>query len=555
MADNEPGEPTTETPPAQITEYGPAWAQELTRSGKEQPPPWAVQFFDAIYQVIIRAAEAIWIHFFRQLLTRFSDLGKWLTSQADTLEDASWKGIETFLKENGFANPALIQNMLRWRGLPFPVNTALNLTMLKTWLEQYVEKVGTATFHEMERNLNEEYRPTLPDVNSAIRASLIDPGWRDAVKKILRQSGLSDEHIEMLFTAAQTPYDPQVIMDLFLRGELTQNEVYERFHRMGIPESWVDEIQKTWVLIPPIQDIISMADRLAWDEKYIELGGMDRDRDPIVTEWGAKKGLSEDWIKLYWRAHWQPIDLSLAMEMMHRGVMTEEEALYWLKAQHIPPELQKKYMQIAYRVFTRVDVRRMHATGVLNDEELIKSYTDLGYDQEHAEKMAEFTKQYNAKDKKDVTASQIIKAYRNSMINRSDAKDLLLTIKYTNDYAEWVLTNADFEEGLELQTIYISAVQTRYTNNLVDDLGARTLLTKLNLPGARIDALLEKWSATRLATQKLPSKTDLDKFLKAKIIDPDTYRMVMYRLGYDYRYTDWYLQGTGKAAPAKTVTD
>ena len=62
--------------------------------------------------------------------------------------------------------------------------------------------------------------------------------------------------------------------------------------------------------------------------------------------------------------------------------------------------------------------------------------------------------------------------------------------------------------------------------------------------------------ATREAKTKLPSKTDLDKFLKAKIIDADQYKTEMYRLGYSFQYTMWYLevnQGAIKAPPAAPV--
>ena len=179
-----------------------------------------------------------------------------------------------------------------------------------------------------------------------------------------------------------------------------------------------------------------------------------------------------------------------------------------------------------------------------------------GYDEDHATKLADFTVRYNADEETKITASQIVKAYRNSMITREDTAALLRTIKKSEDDIEWLLINADFEESLELQTLYINAIKTKHLDLIITDLEARTELTKLNLPGARIDALMAAWLATREAKTKLPSKTDLDKFLKAKIINADQYRTEMYRLGYSFQYTQWYLevnQGAIKAAPATPV--
>jgi hypothetical protein len=165
---------------------------------------------------------------------------------------------------------------------------------------------------------------------------------------------------------------------------------------------------------------------------------------------------------------------------------------------------------------------------------------DQGYDEEHAKKMAEFTIRYNSDERAKLTKAQIIKAYRESMLSRDEAKELLKSIKLSEDIAEWNLLYADFEEQLEIQQLYVDAAKERYVDNLWDEPTTRAALMKLNLPGARIDALLEKWGTTRIADRKLPSKTDLDKFLRNGIIDKDTYRNEMYKLGYSFSYTDWY---------------
>jgi hypothetical protein len=58
----------------------------------------------------------------------------------------------------------------------------------------------------------------------------------------------------------------------------------------------------------------------------------------------------------------------------------------------------------------------------------------------------------------------------------------------------------------------------------------------------KIQSLLERWEISRIKDQKIPSKTDLDKFLRNKVIDEDKYRYEMTKLGYGWVYTDWYLQ-------------
>jgi hypothetical protein len=126
------------------------------------------------------------------------------------------------------------------------------------------------------------------------------------------------------------------------------------------------------------------------------------------------------------------------------------------------------------------------------------------------------------------------------MITREDAGDLLAQLNFDPDTAEWLLSSADWEEQLEIQQIYVSSIQKRYLDALLGENETRAALMKLNLPGVRIDALIEKWKPDRITERKMPSKTDLDKMYRAKIIDPDTYKSEMYRLGYSWQYTSWY---------------
>jgi hypothetical protein len=184
----------------------------------------------------------------------------------------------------------------------------------------------------------------------------------------------------------------------------------------------------------------------------------------------------------------------------------------------------------------------MHSMGVLTDEELIKAYKDIGYDQTHAEKLAEFTKRYNADAHKKLTLAQIIKAYRSTLLSRPEAATYLGNLGFAQEFVEWHLTNADFEETLENQAFYINAAKNKYIDGLWDDLTVRKALGVLNLPGARIEALITQWSTQRITDTKIPSKTDLDKFFRAKIISEDNYKEEMARLGYSWRYTEWYLK-------------
>ena len=432
-------------------------------------------------------------------------------------------------------------NLLEWRGLPFIAQTFFNITIIGRWLIAYVENVSTVTQETTRQKLNKEFQPFLPDVQSAIKAAFIAPEKADEIREILHKHGIKDEYIDLMFLSNYSLYDPATVQAQYLRGEMTIEKVYERLREMGFTDTRIKEMMTLWNVIPPIPDLIRFAVREAFTPEIAEKFGQYEDFPQPVAEWGAKQGLSEEWSKKYWAAHWELPSIQMGYDLLHRGLIKREELELLLRALDIMPFWREKLVQLSYNPFTRVDVRRMHKTGILSEDEVYQSYLNIGYNDEKALKMTQFTLALNAGDDKNLTLSQVTKAYKKSIITHDEAKDMILKLKYNDDQAEFFIAQIDFDEQLDLQDDYLAAAQKRYVNNLWDENATRLALTKLNLTGTRIDALITKWKPARELDFKVPSKTDLDKFLKNKIITEDAYKMEMYRLGYSALYTDWYL--------------
>ncbi len=418
----------------------------------------------------------------------------------------------------------------------------VSMNLLRNFLETSSKAMGG----KYVQTVNKEFRPNLPDPSTVVNAAFIAPEKTGEVREILKRHGLKEEDIDLLFIARYQLYDVQTLKTLYLWKLIDKEKVYERMREMGFTDTRTNEIIQTWAIIPPVQDILTMVAKEAFEPDQIARYGLDLEFPADQSEWLEKQGLNRFWQEKYWAAHWNYPSPQQVLELLHRGIVDKDEVNEYYRVVEMPKFWREKLQEASYNVFTRVDTRRMHGMGVLTDEDLIKAYMDQGYNLERASQLAEFTKRYNADTAKHVTMGQIVKAYRNSMINRTEATDLLKSIKFTPDHAEWLLSNADFEETLELQGLYINALKTRYLDGLINDLEARTELAKLNLPGARIDALMSFWKAQFIKGAKLPSKTDLDKFIKQGIIDKDQYRNEMYRLGYSFQYTDWFLRSTGK---------
>lgn len=404
----------------------------------------------------------------------------------------------------------------------------------------HVKQISLPGQRFIEQNLNAEFRSNLPEYRDLIGAAFIAPEKTGEVREVMARHGIPEEMIDLLFLANYRVYDETTISMLWLRGVLSDDEMFMRMRELGYTDTRIKEIVQTWSLLPSPNDLFYMVAHEAFEPDIYQSMGLDAEFPVEQVEWLRKQGISEEWARKYWIAHWEQPSIQQGYEMLHRGVIGFEELNVLFKTVEIPPYWRDKLTAIAYQPYTRVDVRRMHDMGVLNDEEVFKAYKDLGYDDEKALNMLRFTLEYNAQNDKELTMSQIKSSYKERAIDKFEAMELLKGIGYSEDHADYLLTFEDYLQAKELQDDMIDNIRDRYQNNLSTLSESETALNQLGLPGAQIKVLLDKWSIKVYSDRKVPSKSDLSKFLRNGIIDSDQYRREMEKLGYNYMYAEWF---------------
>jgi len=392
------------------------------------------------------------------------------------------------------------------------------------------------------QKMNSTFEPALPGVNDIIRAGFIAPEKNAQIRDIAHRYGLKDEDIDLLYLANYAAYPPEQIKILSLRGILTPTQTYEAMRELGFIDSRTKKIIESWQVIPGPQDIFWMVGKEAFEEDAVSLMGLDDEFPAGQLDWLKKQGISEEWAQKYWRAHWDQPSIGQGFEMLQRGVIEWDELDMLFRTVEIPPYWRKKLTQIAYNPIGRVDLRRINKAQVIKDDELAAYYEKMGYSPQNALIMAEWTVAYNADEDKQLAKGQIIDAYDKRAINRDDTAELLASLGYGEAQVEFMLTMADYQENIDLQTEMIANIKDRFLENLIDKNSAELQLNKLNLSGQRVSVLLARWETLAYKDRKMPSKTDLDKFYKAGIINADTYMIEMDRLGYSFRLAEMYVR-------------
>jgi hypothetical protein len=76
--------------------------------------------------------------------------------------------------------------------------------------------------------------------------------------------------------------------------------------------------------------------------------------------------------------------------MLHRGIISRDDLFMLLRALDIMPFWRDKLINMAYTLFTRIDIRRMYNIGVMNEGDVKRAYLELGYNDYNANLMTQF---------------------------------------------------------------------------------------------------------------------------------------------------------------------
>ena len=233
-----------------------------------------------------------------------------------------------------------------------------------------------------------------PSSNTAIIAALRGGYKPEELDAILLQQGYTDEHREALKLALRTMLSQGDIIDLYLRGEIAEDEVRRLMEAAGIDNTTELYLKILAKRIPGISDVIRMAVRGAFTPEISDKFGLGEGFPDKVAELAAKTGIDAELAAWYWAAHWDLPSIGEGFEMLHRGLIKEEDLDQLLEAQAVMPHWRENLKVLAHNPLTRVDLRRMYQLGIIGLDVVLDGYKKLGYDDTNAARLTEFCKRY-----------------------------------------------------------------------------------------------------------------------------------------------------------------
>jgi len=407
-------------------------------------------------------------------------------------------------------------------------------------------------------------------VDVIIRLRLLGKITDEEYKRLLRFEGYSAARAERFLEAAKNYLTAGEIIAAYYRekgpGKPSDSDLQAIAQELE-SRGFSPEDAKRYALIahpyPSPTDVIQWAVREAFSPEIVERWDMDAAYPAELNQWGQAVGWTPEILKYFWRAHWRWPSPTQAQEFVWRTNVkwwtgpkfSEQDYQEMLRLADYVPGTIPMFMSTLYRPFTRVDVRRMHKLGILSDEDLVDAYKELGFDDWHAQRMAEFTIQYNLKTAedpdRDLTRAVVEKAYRTGVIDASQFEEFLKTMGYSEQDARFLRQVNDQDMALDRVWDWVSLLRSQVASGLISIDDARRKLTDLGLQPVWVEHYINLFSAYREQPTKLPSKTDVKKWVSYEIISPEEAKDYLRRLGYSETEIQHYMEEWGLAGERK----
>ena len=433
----------------------------------------------------------------------------------------------------------------RWLGLQ-RLTTEQTQTLYKRGLlteSGFYNELARIGWDKDDRISMKEFTYLIPNAMLLTQGNLVQGINKERILTDISIADIHPNYAQTYLDAILTKPASIDLVNYMLRIDPKLTRLPTELQKIGIHPDYTDVYKTLAYPIPPVADIISMAVREAFTPAIAERFGQYEDFPPDFEKYAAMKGLTTEWARRYWAAHWSLPSPMQGFEMLHRGIIDKSDLFMLMKALDIMPFWRDKLMQMSYRRLTRVDVRRMYKIGVLSKAEVYEAYLKHGYETIDAKRMTEFTVQWALPAHASITRSDILTAYKNRMISRTEASDLLTDMGEELFHRDFMLDAVDYKKDLEVTENRIKGIGTLYKRRVYDTDKATDELSKLDLPAEEIELVMQQWTYDiKAEPPRRWTTAQTLSFIKAGLITKERGIIELHGIGYDTEHIDVYIR-------------
>jgi len=279
--------------------------------------------------------------------------------------------------------------------------------------------------------------------------------YQEAIDK-LKQIGHKQEDSELILKEAFPKFNVDELFRLAHLGKIDGETLIKRVRELGFNE--IDAILQGYLKQPRpgINDLIQFAVKEVYSPETYNKFGQYLEFPKDFAEQSKLLGLDEQFAKQYWAAHWDLPSPTMGYDMLHRGIINQEDLKALLKALDVMPFWRDKLIQLSYNIVARVDTRRLYAYGIWDKNKVYQNYLHEGYSPEDANSLTQFTIQYDDeqdnkhKSKLQTAAHNVyIKSFKYGLIDRQTALNKIVALGYKENDIKLELDLEQYENYVD----------------------------------------------------------------------------------------------------------
>jgi len=441
--------------------------------------------------------------------------GKTLQEIIDSCDKAAW---EANSKYHTLVAAAMVSELIPWIDVG---SASLHAMSAPRWgagnrmaTDYFYSGYRYATDPILQRYWFSKETPLLPEAYrlslAASKGILTDAKYKEA----MAQSGLNAEWADMWVKQNYLYPDFGQITNMYWR-KLLDEKTYEPLMRLaGYRKEDIGKLKKLTEIIPPLTDLITMAVREAFGDHTYEK------QMPALVDWGAKQGLSEEWVKNYWYAHWDRIPLTQMYANLWRGYWDKDAFDRMLRIKDVHPDDRKAILDVAYLPPSIRELGYGYDFQRYNRDDIVRYRRWGGLNKEDAEKAADALIDYRTSAEWEAIRREFLWRFAHEMDTEEEYRNFLAWTglqPYVIDlwvYRGWIQQDRYKvpDTAIEYRIVTSSEALWAFKNNLKDEKWLRATLENLNWDKTRVDLAVER------ALYEKAMKEDIPDIIKTKTL-------------------------------------
>lgn len=252
---------------------------------------------------------------------------------------------------------------------------------------------------------------------------LISAVWRglmplEAAVEALKNLGYPDDWINILEQLLAPRLDPNTVITAWRRDPAKYEKLFQDLRDQGLDDDRIEAIKFVTLYYPSPQELIHWQAREVFEPEMVSKYGLKSGLGKLRRDDFYKAGMDDPQIDNHWIAHWEHANWMQVVEMLHRGIITEQDVKDWFPLVEMAPYWAENLIKIAYAWPTRVDVRRFWDMRTISEERLRELYKGMGYHGENLEDYIKWTKVYT-------DFPMMIARFKNGWITEDDIRSWL----------------------------------------------------------------------------------------------------------------------------------